>query len=365
MKTRYELTFLSFIFLGEKIMSKRFKSGFTLVELLVVIAIIGILIGMLLPAVQQVREAARRSQCQNQERQLALGMLNYESAFQHFPSGSRGATINSEADIQASYEGKGFSWGTLILDFIEQGGINDQLKSVSDGLASPTSVDTSVTPNINYESNVLSIFVCPSCPMDLINTARSGMQGNRQAGKSNYVGVIGPRMFQDIQNITDSSELEIDGSGQDISSWPQKFAYEFPGILFPFSKVTMSGVPDGTSNTFLLGERDGAPGINYDGNDVTRAASTWCGTRSTNWLNQMLGPTDGRVGSNLNSEYVTSSAAPFDRRLQKFIPFTSSHSGGANFARADGSVTFVPDSISPDAYEASGTRDSGDIVEEF
>ena len=71
------------------------RRGFTLVELLVVIAIIGILIGMLLPAVQQVREAARRSQCQNQMRQMTLGMMNYESANQHFPPGVQGRPIDS------------------------------------------------------------------------------------------------------------------------------------------------------------------------------------------------------------------------------------------------------------------------------
>ena len=98
-----------------KFLSKR-RNAFTLVELLVVIAIIGILIGMLLPAVQQVRESARRIQCGNQIRQISLAMLNYESAHQKFPAG----LTNNFVTVPPGYQEGTFGWGTEILPFVEQ-----------------------------------------------------------------------------------------------------------------------------------------------------------------------------------------------------------------------------------------------------
>ena len=330
------------------------RSAFTLVELLVVIAIIGILIGMLLPAVQQVREAARRSQCQNQEKQLTLGLLNYESAFQHFPAGVQAPTVNGSA----------FCWGALILPQIEQQAMFDQLSRVSDSFTNNTACDTSVTPNICYDEEILPIFQCPSDVMEGLNTVRRTMDGNRRPGKSNYVGVIGPRLPQDLNAgaTNNSSVFEIDGSSVPLATDKQKLAYEFPGILFNNSKVSFGDITDGSSNTFIMGERDGAPGILANGNSVIRAAANWCGSARLGWTNTALGGTDGTVGLNLNAPYVS---GLLDDGQQRFAPFTSTHPGGANFSRADGSVTFVPDGISADVYEAGGTRDGGEVAFEF
>ena len=333
------------------------RSAFTLVELLVVIAIIGILIGMLLPAVQQVREAARRSQCQNQEKQLTLGLLNYESAFQHFPAGVQGPEIG----------GKGFCWGALILSQIEQQAMFDQLSRVSESFTNNTACDMSVSPNVCYDEEVLPIFQCPSDVMEELNTQRQSMDRNGRPGKSNYVGVIGPKLPADLindQKAPDSSVFEIDGSSVDLgnSGDIRRLEYEFPGILFQNSKVSFGDITDGSSNTFLLGERDGAPGFKPNGDSVTRAAANWCGSHRVGWTNTALGGTDGTVGLNLNAPYVN---GLLDDGQQKFVPFASTHPGGANFSRADGSVTFVPDGISADVFEFSGTRDGGEVIDEF
>ena len=340
------------------------RKGFTLVELLVVIAIIGILIGMLLPAVQQVREAARRSQCQNQMRQMALGMLNYESANQHFPAGVEGKPLGDNVDERDNLRGKGFNWSTIILPFIEQNAMFDQLSTTSKNFTDPTSIDDSVTPEIVYENQILPVFICPSCPMDQNNTRRPGMDDRGDAGKSNYVGVIGPRLPHDLNAISNASEYTIDGSNQPLGSQPEKFNFEFPGILFHNSKIGFGDITDGSSNTFLVGERDGAEGQSPNGTQYTRGAAIWCGTFRVQWLNSSLGPTDGRVGYNLNSAYINSGAG-ITPSQQTWVPFSSSHSGGANFGRADGSVTFIPDSIGVNAYEFAGTRAGGEVNEKF
>ncbi len=342
--------------------------GFTLVELLVVIAIIGILIGMLLPAVQQVREAARRSQCQNQMRQMSLAMINYESANQHFPAGVEGMPSGPGVTDTQILLGKGFNWSTIILPFMEQNAIFDQLSSVSDSFTVPRSFDPSITPRVYLENQTLPVFICPSCPLEQINTVRGGMdsleQGGNFAGKSNYVGVVGPKLPHDLREIDNASEYTIDGSTQSIATDDLRLDFEFPGILFHNSDVTFGDITDGSSNTFLVGERDGADGETPSGQSFTRGAGLWCGTRRVHWLNSSLGPTDGRVGYNLNSAYVDSGAG-ITRDQQQWVPFSSSHPGGANFGRADGSVTFVPDSISADAYEFAGTRNGGEVNVEF
>ena len=115
------------------------RKAFTLVELLVVIAIIGILIGMLLPAVQQVREAARRITCSNNLKQLSLAFHTYESAQMKFPPGTLPATpaSNSDADRQAVADQVAFSWGTVILPQIEQQAQYDLLGQISDNFKNP------------------------------------------------------------------------------------------------------------------------------------------------------------------------------------------------------------------------------------
>ena len=165
---------------------KKPHNGFTLVELLVVIAIIGILIGMLLPAVQAVREAARRISCANNMRQMSLAMLNYESANQRFPPGmTADQSYLTDADLSfaAAIELPGVGWSCIILPFIEQENQFDNVSTLSNGLR-----DTTAAFNSNEGKNVLPSFICPSCPMAEINPERFGANA-----KSNYVGMCWKR----------------------------------------------------------------------------------------------------------------------------------------------------------------------------
>jgi len=316
--------------------ANRDSKGFTLVELLVVIAIIGILIGMLLPAVQTVREAARRITCSNQMRQLSLGMMNYESAKMVFPSGIKSSSVEGRDKIQDS----GLAWGALILPFVEQDSLYQQIGDLTldftdfGTAGSPTVFgslgvgreDTSTGQYI--ASTVLPIFICPSCPMGEFQDQRTMIEH----AKSNYVGVYG-----NVYNPGDVLSLNN-------------------GVLFYNSEIGFGQISDGSSNTFIIGERDGAPmGIGTDGIDRTRAASVWCISRRARWNDTVLGPTDGAA------EWTINSAVNNDNQ-HKWVPFTSQHPGGSVFGRADGSTAFVSETISGDVYEAMGSRNGNETL---
>ena len=326
---------------------QRQYSGFTLVELLVVIAIIGILIGMLLPAVQQVREAARRTTCANSMRQLTLAMLNYESARQHFPPGviSKDLSLGGANSVLWSH---GFGWAVEILPQMEQAALQEPLLELSDNYYEPRWWGGN--PFEVYALEVLGIFICPSCPMNERNPKR----GADAHAKSNYVGVIGPKSYENLNDVTDLSQISNSLSGP-VTSDDQRLSLRYPGILYVNSKVKIGEVRDGSSNTFIIGERDGAEmGIDSAGDLQTRGASTWCGTDAVTWLDTHLGPTSADPRWTLNSSVIG--------WKEQYVPFSSSHPGGANFSRADGSVAFVRDAIDGSVYEAMGDKADGIVA---
>ena len=351
---RVELTLLlcahSFLCWGAdtKLSFNKCKGGFTLVELLVVIAIIGILIGMLLPAVQAVREAARRMSCGNQMKQMTLGMLNYESAHQNFPAGMTSRTITpaiaalSEEEFRAQlFEQAGLNWSCIILPFIEQDSMSDLIRDDSNNFTLPR---WWVGQQGDLAQVVLPVFLCPSDPLGEINTIRANAHA-----KSNYVGILGPRLAADLGSIDDFEDFTIDRTGS-TGSVNDRANLEFPGILFFNSEVTFGEIADGASNTFIVSERDGAP---LRGTEWTRAAATWCGANRCEWLNQCLAPTSIEPNQTINANLVTD-------RNDQFTAITSQHSGGANFGRADGSVAFVSETINGLIYQGMGTKAGGE-----
>lgn len=329
-------------------MPKRQPGGFTLVELLVVIAIIGILIGMLLPAVQQVREAARRVTCANNMRQLSLAMHNFESSNGSFPAG----VISRDPDVygaNAALWTHGFSWTVQLLPQIEEASQQEILRELSNNYAEPKWWGGD--PWKDHARTVIGNFVCPSCPMGEINTERGGGGGH---AKSNYVGVIGPKSYENLNDITDLSQISNTRTGP-VTNDNQRMALHYPGILYVNSRVSFGQITDGTSNTFVIGERDGAEmGIDSDGNQQTRAAATWCGTDAVTWLDTHLGPTSADPRWTLNSSVVG--------WKEQYVPFTSSHPGGANFGRSDGSVAYVTDAVNGFVYEAMGGKADGVVA---
>ena len=204
------------------------RGGFTLVELLVVIAIIGTLVGLLLPAVQSAREAARRSACTNNMKQLGLGVLNFESARRRLPAASTGVGSGSGATTGS------YSWIAVILPFLEETNLYTQISSNSNRLLSATSVNTTAA------RTSLPQLVCPSFAGD-----KSSATGNSitNCGVTNYKAISGAGFTATNAPYTSSNlggVITIEKYGSETTA--------------PYTGITLAQITDGTSKTFMVGE---------------------------------------------------------------------------------------------------------------
>lgn len=291
------------------------RTGFTLVELLVVIAIIGILIGMLLPAVQSVREAARRIACANNMRQLSLAHLNYESANGVFPPGLNcplSQSISGAFFTSSTYaDGRPFpeppipdsfgSWMVWIMPFIELNNTFDALDLTSRETAG-ANVDTRDSPG----AQVIPGYVCPSdFNPEVVNEVSGSF-----FGPNSYFGVGGRQVWFIAGGVTGD------------------------GVLHYNSSVGLRDIFDGSSNTLLVGER-----FSFDPEWLdfsTFRGYAWSNALSArDCLSGVLEPINYRlpVGEGPNPG--------FDLTDKKFNSFSSGHTGGANFAAVDGSTHFL------------------------
>lgn len=306
--------------------------GFTLVELLVVIAIIGILIALLLPAVQAVREAARRIQCANNVKQQSLAMLNYESAFQNLPSG---------------YSHPGMTmWSGLILPFLEQGNLYDTLE-----IEGPWDAFAGETENSRSLGTYIDVFRCPSANLErsqfdpLVNTERV---------PCNYLACASGL------NNRESGELPWCGMGR-YQNYP-----ESDGIFYLNSQTRVAVILDGLSNTVLLAESlpdQTLLGTDYSGN--TQKADHWyIGSRELGDYPEVIS-----IGSAEVSECLGSTACPINAIKDEDSPvndkelgYGSAHTQGINVGFADGHVQFVRETVDRAVWSAIGTRASGEVV---
>lgn len=298
----------------------RRSRGFTLVELLVVIAIIGVLIGLLLPAVQAARESARRSACQNNLKQLGLGMVTYYSSMGSFPSGWK---MNGSSGTG----GTNWAWGAFVLPHIEEQGVYDSLN--------PDSTSASG----GKMAVQVGAFKCPTlAPRTNIN----GYSG------SSYNVVIGRYQRKDAAGANLNPSL-----AQGIHSLNYANAMAATdGVFGANSEVTINEISDGTSKTLILGEKSDL---------ISLHPGIWPGLRADRCdqcSNAAIYAVGGVVDFTMNQDGGASGWR--DERV-----FTSRHPGGVLFAFADGHVEFLNEDINPTAYERLGVRNDGQVVGDY
>ena len=283
------------------------RSGFTLVELLVVIAIIAMLVTLLLPAVQAAREAARRTQCVNNIRNLALGLHNYHSAKSVFPPGFDSQTNRTEA----------WGWSTYTLPFLEEGALHDTLGVGEQRLADFFRENKPGSPKFVAAVTPLELFRCTS---DITPELLPGTgQGARHFRGNNTPGGYEPPT---------SNYMGSKGYFDNRCPPGDPIGCKNTGIFYGDSKITVAKITDGTSKTFMIGERD-----------FRCKAGTWLGARNP--------PGAGMYGSYM---LIARSNLRFNFPLTGAHNtctegFSSAHEGGGNFAYADGSVHFLSNDI--------------------
>lgn len=290
------------------------RRGFTLIELLVVIAIIAILIALLLPAVQQAREAARRSTCKNNLKQLGLALHNYNETHSVLPSG----WIGVEPGVGANVEyGSGWGWGTMILPFMDQSSLYNQInfsRDINDPIQTTGLVDI-----------VLPAFRCPSDPTDnSFELEEEGSPGTVliRLATANYVGVFGSEELDDCEIVAPGTNCQSSGT------------------FYQNSNTRFRDVTDGLSQTLFVGERK---------TDATAGwYSTWVGAvpEGAETFARVLGATD----------HVPNDPA------SHFDDFSSHHTGGAQFLFGDGRVRFISENIDKTVYQSLSSIRGGELT---
>lgn len=302
----------------------RKRAAFTLVELLVVIAIIGILIGMLLPAVQQVREAARRTQCANNMRQLGLAALNYESAFMNLPPGLE----NDFRTVPSGYSVGVFSWGTYLLPQLEQQNIYNVLNPQAGRLNQRVNAADGAAV-VEALQKPLPMFRCPSDDsLDISERTIPGVTGG--LGLSNYVANNGSGRI--MWKTIDNSVVNKTVTGA------------FDGVR----GKRVSEFVDGMSNSALFGERrfQNGPVSPSSPANVQEALPGAANIYGAKGYGHDEGATDEVKNFGIVDVAFCGSAY-----INEFNDFTkrkgasSAHPGGVQIVYADGSVHFIPEEI--------------------
>lgn len=286
--------------------------GFTLIELLVVIAIIAILIALLLPAVQQAREAARRTQCKNNLMQLSLALQNYEMAFEVLPAG----VYNSTGPIKNEPVGYHMGWLAGLMPFLDQ-------QNMYRAIDFKQSVYAPVNQLVRRAQ--IPVLRCPSDPKD--SRTRSVAEDNIQLYQTNYAACY---------NSVDAP-INVDNTG----------------VMFLNSSITYDQITDGSSNTIFIGEQL------FDKTDLGWMSGTRASLRNTGSFNRDL----------LKKQYSSPNDSDEEKENQPAIDpllkvggFGSYHVGGANFALGDGSVRFISENIDAALFEQLGNRADGKLI---
>lgn len=293
------------------------RHAFTLIELLVVIAIIAILTGLLVPAVQKVREAAARTQCMNNLKKIGLAMHNYHDRNHVLPPG-----YVSKDKSDGTDGGPGWGWATFLLDDIEQSTLLRQL-DLNMGIHMAPAADRTA---------VIASYLCPSDPVREPFTVFNKKTGVAitDVGPSHYVAMVGRGKIEAKQNAIGN------------------------GVFYRNSKTRLSAITDGLSNTLFVGER---------ASNLARAS--WTGSVSQGVVPATPPSVPAGDAPVLTLGHTSDVAGTYlPNSLTNVAGFSSFHPGVVNFLFGDGSVRPIHDSISPATWSALGSRAGGEVVGE-
>ena len=294
----------------------KIRSAFTLIELPVVIAIIGILIALLLPAVQKVREAANRTTCQNNLKQIGLALHHFHDNFLRFPPGYYDLAPWPQND-----QGPGWGWGAYVLPFLEQDSVRKLINtSVSIGSSSP--------PIVQARTTFLPVFYCPSDNLRMNFTITDGGAQSWMLAQGSYVACNG-------------------NDGVDDNSTPPHTG----AFVRATSGFRIVDIDDGLSSTFFVGERC-----------TTMSLSAWAGVIPGALVPSVRAPGSFSGGSALVLGHC-GPHLPNDTIVTDADAMSSAHSLGVQFLFGDGSVHLIVNSISMTVYDNLATRAGGEVVD--
>ncbi len=361
------------------------RAGFTLVELLVVIAIIGVLVALLLPAVQSAREAARRSQCKNQIKQLSLGTLLHEDAHGHFPTGGWAYWWTADPNRGVGPDQPG-SWVFNILPYIEQQALHDLGSASGANYVSSAEFRTAST---TLHQTPLGILHCPTRrPPQLYRSAWTTVR--EQSWLVNIAQTQGVAKSDYAANSGDSIEYSGDvltgtvlspASYTEAATWTRwvptnkcvpttgmrgetpLYRYCQSGIMYFRSQLKRARITDGATNTYLIGEKYLDPD-RYEYDPANSSNTLTFGDNQSVWTGYEWD--NHRVAWNATSPVAEQELyQPRQDTPGRDIryPFGSAHSGGLNMSFCDGSVQFVGYDIDPETHRRFASRMDGEVAD--
>ena len=314
--------------------NRKNRKGFTLIELLVVIAIIAILIALLLPAVQQAREAARRSTCKNQLKQIGLALHNYHGTHRIFPQGGYGQSIGSAS--ATALNNVSMTFLVMILPFVDQAPLYDTFNH---------NRGYSYSANLEACLDVPPVYLCPSSNKTH-STHANEVVGSVPTFASHYVGNMGPvgtnvatgAPYQlECENPSSATSVPNCRGGNDVANL---------GVLGgPRSKIKLRDILDGTSNTIMVGEMSGHKSLTEP--IAPRSWNRGCHSDS--------------CGSSKNVKYGINVHGFVSGEFNN-MSFGSVHEGGCHLLMADGSVHFASENVDMNIYLSTASRE-GDETE--
>ncbi len=333
----------------------RFRNkGFTLIELLVVIAIIAVLVSMLLPAVQQAREAARRTQCKNNLKQIGVALHNYNTAIGVFPPGyvDRNGDPNSTPDND---QGPGWGWAAFLLPYMDQGNVYDQI-DFKQGVG--------LGPNAQLSQIAMTCFQCPSDGFQQAFSVYDSSFGTplTTVAHSNYVGCNGW-----IECFNGACGNPQPGPGADGLSGT--FGQAGVGAFYRNSRTSAVRFRDGLSNTIIVGERSS----NHSPSTWTGAVTggrcpAWMATQPPAPYSLPPGPAydnadfgEALIFAHCNATHLPNADFP----VYDPDTFYSFHSGGAQFLFGDGSVRFISSNVDGPTYQHLATIAGGEVPGDY